>query len=334
MGMNYNNDNNNPANKDISKDVKTVKPEVGKQYPGNLKVYGTGVAFSLIVGFSFIGVKTCISVATALETLTYRFNFAFLAALIVILLGWVKIDLKGKPRMKLVLTAGLYIGFMILQTIGLVFSTTIESGIIYATVPILAKIIAGALLKENTTWKQNVFVCMSVAAVIVMFILGATDITVNFIGLIILFLSSLSMAASNVMMRYVRQIYKPFEITFFIAIGGCFLFNLATIIYGVKTGTLGNYFEPLTHINFVLATAYLGIPSTLISAMAMAYMLSHMQAVKATIFGNLSTAISIVAGVFVLGEPLELYHIVCTLLIIAGVIGLSMPSMAKKEERS
>ncbi len=316
---------NNNTSKSLS-DNATTKKENG------LKVYGSAVLFSLIVGFSFIGVKTCILVSTPLETLTYRFNFAFLTALIPVILGFTKLNVQGKPKVKLALTTGFYVGFMILQAIGLIFSTSIESGIMFAIVPILAKIISGFFLKEGTNWKQNVFVCLSVAAVITMFILGASDITVNVIGLIILLLSSLSMAISNVMMRYVRGIYRPFEITFFITAGGCVLFNLATFVFGIKNGTLGAYFEPLTHLNFIFATAYLGIPSTLISAMLIAYMLANMEAVKATIFGNLSTAISIVAGVIVLREPLELYHIICTVLIIIGVIGLSIPSTAKKKE--
>jgi drug/metabolite transporter (DMT)-like permease len=298
-----------------------------------LRIYGSAVLFSLIVGFSFIGVKTCLSVATPLETLTFRYNFAFLATLLTAAAGLMKIDLRGKPKKNLALTAGLYLGFMVLQTIGLVFSTSIESGIIFAIVPILAKIIASLFLKESTNWKQNIFVCLSVAAVITMFVLGASDITVNVLGLVILLLSSLSMALSNVMMRYVRGVYKPFEISFFITGGGCLIFNLATIVYGLKAGTLTNYFEPLSHIDFVIATAYLGIPSTLVSALIMAYMLAHMEAVKATIFGNLSTAISIVAGVIVLGEPLQLYHVICTILIIVGVIGLSLPSTAVKRRK-
>jgi Permeases of the drug/metabolite transporter (DMT) superfamily len=298
----------------------------------NVKVYGSAVIFSLIVGFSFLGVKTCVSVATPLETLTFRFNFAFLATLIAVIIGLVKIDIKNKPKRNLMVTAGLYLCFMALQAIGLVFSTSIESGIIFASIPIMAKIISSLVLKESTSWKQNIFVCLSVAAVITMFVLGASDISVNIVGLIILSFSSLSMACSNVMMRYVRKAYKPFEITFVITAGGCFIFNLATIVFGWKNGSLSSYFEPLTHMSFVVAAAYLGVLSTLVSALFMAYMLAHMEAVKATVFGNLSTAISIVAGVVVLGEPLQLYHIVCTILIIAGVIGLSLPSMAKQKE--
>jgi drug/metabolite transporter (DMT)-like permease len=297
-----------------------------------LKIYGSALLFSVIVGFSFVGIKTCLSVADSLETLTYRFNFAFLASLIVVLSGLAKVDLKEKPKKKLVLTAGLYLGFMALQTMGLVFSTSVESGIIFAIIPIIARIIAGIFLKESTNWKQNAFVCMSVAAVITMFVLGASDITVNLAGLVILMLSSVSMACSNVMMRYVRGVYKPFEISLFIAGGGCLAFNLATIILGIRNGTLPGYLEPLSHMNFIIASAYLGILSTLASSVMISYMLANMDAVKATIFGNLSTAISIVAGVLMLGEPLQPYHIVCTVLIITGVVGLSLPSMAKKAD--
>lgn len=299
-----------------------------------IKVYSCAVIFSIIVGFSFIGIKTCLPVATPLEILTYRFNFAFFAIIVGIIIGWTKINVKEKRKNKLLITSGFYVGFMILQTIGLRFATSIESGIIFAIIPIMAKIIAGIVLKETTSWKQNVFVCLSVAALIFMFVFGATDMKVNLMGLVILFLSSLSMAMSNVFMRYVRVDYTPMEITFYIVTVGFIVFNLTTVILGMKNGTLGNYFGLLSSLNFVVATAYLGILSTLISALLMSYMLANMEAIKATVFGNLSTAISIVAGVIILHEPLCWYHIVCTIFIILGVIGVSLPSMGKKKEES
>jgi drug/metabolite transporter (DMT)-like permease len=308
--------------------IKETERETRKPY---LKIYGSAALFSMIVGFSFVGIKACLSVATPLETLAYRFNFAFLATLVLLLSGLVKVDLKGKPKGKLALTAGFYLCFMALQAIGLLFSTSVESGVIFAIIPIFAKLIAGIFLNESTSWKQNIFVCMSVAAVVTMFVLGAADVAVNLTGLTILLLSSVSMACSNVMMRYVRGICKPFEIALFVIAGGCLAFNLAAMAVGMKTGTLAHYLEPATHAGFLAASAYLGVPSTLVSILLMSYMLAHMSAVKATVFGNLSTAISIVAGVVMLREPLQLYHIICTALIIAGVVGLSLPSSAKPE---
>jgi drug/metabolite transporter (DMT)-like permease len=295
-----------------------------------LRVYGSAILFSLIVGFSFLGVKTSVQIATPLQTLTYRFNFALLAAVVPVLIGYIKIELQGKSRKNLILTAGFYLGFMVLQTIGLLFATSIESGIIFAIIPILAKIIAYFFLGERGNWVQNAFVGVSVTAVIIMFLYSAQGFReVHLVGLMILFLSSVSMAISNVFMRYVRNEYKPYTISFAITCGGCILFNLATVLFGLAEGTLVDYFAPLAYPEFVLATVFLGIPSTLISSLLMAYMLANIEAVKATIFGNLSTAISIFVGVIVLKETLYAYNVVCTLLIIIGVIGTSITGWKK-----
>ncbi|MDD2484489.1 MAG: DMT family transporter [Eubacteriales bacterium] len=303
------------------------------------KVYLAAIAFTIIVGFSFLGVKTSVNVATPLETLTYRFNFAFLAALILPVFGAVKIDLSHKDKKGLLLSACCYLGFMILQTIGLLYASSIESGIIFACIPIFAKLIAHIVLGEKGTWVQTIFVTISVAALIAMFVLGARDFQgVSMKGLSILFLSSILMAVSNVAMRYARKEYKPYVISFVIAGLGCLIFNVATIAGGLFAGQGIDYFAPLVHPEFIVATAFLGIPSTLISALLMAYMLAHLEAVKATIFGNLSTAISITVGVLILGEPLYGYHIICTILIIIGVIGTSVsgkgPLQKSNSERS
>lgn len=297
-------------------------------HENNTKVYIAAIAFSLIVGFSFLGIKTCGETASTLEILAHRFNFAFIGAIIPIFMGKMKVNIRGKKKSTLLCTAGFYIGFMALQTIGLLFATSIVAGIIFAIVPILAKLIAGLFLKETTTWKQNIFVCLSVVAVIAMFVCGASDIEVNFIGWVVLFLASVCMAVSNVIMRGVRGEYSPSEIAFSISTAGFVLFNLVFLIYSLMSGgTFLDYLQPLKDPIFLIAIIYLGIPSTLISSLLMSYMLANMEAIKATVFGNLSTAISIVAGVLILNEPLAIYHVICTALIILGVVGVSIPSM-------
>lgn len=289
------------------------------------KVYGGALLFSLIVGFSFLGVKTGVGIASPWLVLAYRFNFAALAAILVAAFGIARLELGHKPKKDLVLTAGFYLGFMALQVVGLLFATSIESGIIFAIIPILTKLMARVFLGETGTWKQNAFVGLSVTAVILLFLLSATGIErIHPVGLLLLFLSSLSMAISNVFMRHVRSRYSPFAIAFAICIGGCLFFNAAAFAFGLGENGLAAYTAPLASGAFLLATAFLGIPSTLVSSLLMAYMLAHMQAVKATIFGNLSTAISILVGIVVLAEPFSFYHLLCTALIIAGVVGTSV----------
>lgn len=296
----------------------------------NLRVYSSALLFSLIVGFSFLGVKACLQLATPLEVLTHRFNVAFIAALIPLVLRFTKVELKDKPKKQIFITMIFYVAFMALQALGLQFSTSIESGILFAVIPVFAKIIARFLIHEATNWKQNLFMTLSIVAVISMFILGATSVTINPIGILFLLISSICMAFSNVMMRYVRGSFRPYEIAFATAAGGCILFNIATLVWGLKTGSLEGYFAPLFHLEFFIAITYLAVLSTFLSNLIMSYMLANMEAMKATLFGNLSTAISILAGAVFLSEPLLYYHIICTALIIISVIGVSLPSMQSK----
>ncbi len=299
---------------------------------GTMKVYAVSLLFTVLVGFSFLFSKLAVISATPLELITYRFNFAVIAVFAALALRIVHIDLKNKPFMKVFPIAATYGGFIAIQAIGIKYATSIEGGIIFAIVPIITMVVASLMLHEKTTGLQKVFVSMSVTGVILMFVIGAGwDAGFNIKGIFLLFLSSLSMAFSNVLMRHARKIFTPTEISFVIVTGCCVAANIVTIINGIQNGTIMEYLRPMSDWKFAVSVIYLGVTCTFITSLLMCYMLAHMEAVKATLFGNLSTAISIVAGVLIFGEPLTIYHIICTMLIITGVIGTSTAGRKKAE---
>jgi len=295
-----------------------------------VKANTAGVVFAILVGFSFLSIKVCVQFASPIEILTFRYNFAFLMVCVTAaVFKFARPNLKGKKK-ALFCTSSLYILFMILQATGLVFSTSIESAIIFSIIPIFAKIIAKILLNETSTWKQNAFVGMTVSVVIFMIIMSAGDVTVNLYGIIILLLSSVSLAVSNVLMRYVRKEHGPFSVAFMTSALGFVVFNIGYTAYMLNTyGSILAYFSPCVYNEFIIATAYLGIACIVFSLWLMSYMMKHMEAIRAIIFGNLSTAISIIAGIVILREPMAFYNVICTVMIIAGVIGVS--ATAKKE---
>ena len=297
------------------------------------KGYTAAVFFSVLVGFSFLGIKVSQPYADSLNILCYRYDFAFIVVVILMIAGLIKTDITNRPKGKLLLTAGFYVGFMALQVVGLVFATSVEGAIVFAIIPIIVKVIASIFLGEKSSWKENVFVGLSVSALLLMILMGAGTLDMDPLGAVLLMLSSVSMALSNVFMRYARNDCRPIEITVTIVTLGFIVFNCAAAVSSLING---EGFAPLRNPQVFIATAYLGIGCILLSAHLMSYMLSKMEAVKGTIFGNLSTAISIVAGVVILGEPLKWYHVVCTVLIIAGVIGLCLsggkPANEEKEE--
>jgi drug/metabolite transporter (DMT)-like permease len=301
-----------------------------KQNATNPKIFATGLIFSILVGFSFIFTKLAVGLATPLQMITYRFNFALVAVGFVILFKIVKVNLNKKTIKNALIVAIFYGGFFVLQAIGITLSSSIEAGILYAIVPIMTIIAASFILKEKTTYKQNLFVTMAVLGVVLLFIIdsGETGITdISPIGILFLFLSSISISIGSVFIRKIRDEFTPNEISCIIVIFCFFFFNIISLVMGIICGNLNQYFDPLKNHNFVIAVMYLGVTCTYLSPLLRSYLLSNTEAVKATLWGNAATGISIVSGVLIFGESLEFYHIVCTVMIIIGVIGTSIEGM-------
>ena len=165
---------------------------------------------------------------------------------------------------------------------------------------------------------------LSISALVLMIFMGASTISFSVKGILLLAISSALIAGSNVMMRQIKKIFTPIEITFAIVISGFLFFNTITLVHGLVTGTLDDYVALFGNTKFLLATAYLGIFCIMFTAQLMSYMMAHMPAVQGTLYGNVSTAISIIAGTIFLSEPLQSYHIICAGLIITGVVGISL----------
>lgn len=107
-------------------------------------------------------------------------------------------------------------------------------------------------------------------------------------------------------------------------------FNILSIGEGLIAGNLGSYFLPLKSPQFIISILYLGILSTLLTSTLTNYVLSKIEASKMSVFSNLGTVISIVAGVVFLKEEIFYYHIIGSVLIILGVLGANF--LGKKDD--
>lgn len=291
------------------------------------------VIYAVLVGFTFIFVKNSTDVASPLETMTFRFAAAMLPFIVLLIAGKLKVSIKGKSKIAILFEALTYVGFLGFQAFGLRYTTSIVSGILFAMVPVFARIAGGIILREKTTALQNVCMCMSVAAVIAMFVIGSIDTlaAIDWRGFVLLAVSSICCAVSNVLMRHVKREYKPLEISFISCLLGFIIFALMSIVTNTVNGTWSTFFEPLKNTGFLVGVLYLGIFCTFVTGVLVSRSLRHLPAVNATIWGNVSAAISVVAGALVLGEPLHVYQIICTVVIIAGVLGISFLGSKKRD---
>ncbi len=214
------------------------------------------VIFAFLIGFSVVLTKIALLYASSLTVLTWRYNFATIAVVFVVLFSK---RIRGQfttVNKDLLIVAITYVGFMGLQTIGLKFTTSIEGAILFAIVPILTTILSGILIKEKSSMVQNIFMSISVAALIYMIVANVSgETSFNIVGTIILLAASISMAISNVWMRNVRGKISPFQISFMVCVLGSAIFNFARI----TTEGFEGYVAPLLQIEFVSLVVYLGV---------------------------------------------------------------------------
>lgn len=283
---------------------------------------------TLIVGFSFIFVKIALRHASPIDLLAHRFSAAFVGIFLYYLIRG-----KGFPRygresiLSLLLLSLFYpILLFLLQTVGLQFTTASEAGIISATAPIFTLILASIFLKERSTIWQLFSVFLSVGGVIfIMYKNGLGEVTGETLkGDFIILLSVLSIAIYLVLARRATRKHAAMDITFFMTVVACVLFNVLAVIKHAQQNSLPLYFAPFQNGEFLWSILYLGVLSSFLTSFLTNTALAVIPASRASIFNNLSPVITVFAGVLVLGETLRGYHLVGGLMVLLGIIGVNV----------
>ncbi|MED4582926.1 DMT family transporter [Brevibacillus choshinensis] len=287
------------------------------------KAITAAILNAIIVGLSFIFVKMALTVASPIDTLAHRFTFAFVAATIPVLFGWVRLTIKPKEMAALLPLTLLYPTlFFALQTFGLVYTSSSEAGIIQATVPIFTLLMATFFLRETSSWLKIASTFLSVAGVIYIFVMkGAMVGAGNGIGTVLILLSALSLAGYSVLARKMTRSFHYIDITYMVSVIGFLFFNVWAVTRHIADGTMNQFFTPFQSPIFVVSVLFLGILSSLVTSFLNNFALSKMEASKLSVFNNLSTLVTVVAGTMFLQEHLALYHVIGAVLIVAGVIG-------------
>ncbi|GAB6927814.1 DMT family transporter [Paenibacillus sp. JCM 10914] len=294
--------------------------------PRKGRAYAAVLLYTLIIGFSFMFAKMAITIADPLDTLAHRFTISLAAASAALLMTRRRFRWRKKEMLAVIPLAVFYpLLFFILQTLGLVYTTSAEAGIINATVPIFTMLLASLFLKEHSNALQKSFTAISVAGVILIFVLkGVSLASSSTLGIILILLSALSTSVYTVMARRLTQKQSVLDITFMMSLLGFVTFNVISVSRHAAVGNVSQYFAAFSHPTFVWSVLYLGVLASLGTSLLANYTLSQLEASRMSIFNNLSTIITIFAGVLFLQEQIAYYHILGAVLVITGVIGVSL----------
>lgn len=285
--------------------------------------YLAGLCFSILFGLSFIFSKEGLDVLAPFHLLTFRFAAAVFLLNVLRYFKIIKIELKNK-RMKTLLFLSLFqpVIYFICEMIGLNKTTASEAGMMIALIPVASVIMAVLVLKERPSKMQLFFVACSVFGVFfIMAMAGSVDVGDNFIGMIILLGAVFAASTYNILARKSSLHFSSIEITYVMMTVGFLVFSTISVAQHILADNLMDFFQPLRHPQALISIFYLGFLSSVVGFFMMNYMLSKVEATRASVFSNLITIVTIIAGVVILNDPFYWYHLIGGTLIIAGVWG-------------
>lgn len=288
-----------------------------------LKPYLAGLGSSSIFGFSFFFTKQGLETMDTFRLMAFRFSLAALVVSLLVLLKVIRLDLRGKDFRPLLATALLQpILYFLFETFGVSLSTTSQAGMMIALIPIFVTISSAIFLKEKPTLGQLAFIILSVSGVVFIVLQqGMAGEQFSWLGPLVLLGAVLSATGFNILSRRSAGRFTPFEITFVMMWVGAIAFNLISVYVHASAGNLGSYFDGVLSQRSLIALLYLGIVSSVVAFFLINYTLSQIPASQSAVFANLTTVISIAAGVFFRNEPFYWYHAIGATMILLGVWG-------------
>jgi drug/metabolite transporter (DMT)-like permease len=297
-------------------------------------VYLAAAAYACIIGCSLLFVKLALESAHPIDILAHRFTLAMVVVSIPVLLGWVRLNIKLKELFLILPLVVLYpLLYFILQTFGMVTTPSSEAGIYQATVPIFTMIMAVYWLKESLSLRQKLSALISVGGVVYIFAMKGVhweDTSIQ--GTLLIVASAICLAGYGVLGRKLLKNTRVATVTYMMTMIGFIGFNSMAIWRNAVVGTLGHYFEPFMSPWFIVSIMYLGIMASVVSSFLSNYVLSKIEASRMSVFNNLSTLVTVAAGIIFLQEKLMAEHVVGGAAIIAGVIGANWPKSKLKPE--
>ena len=139
-------------------------------------------------------------------------------------------------------------------------------------------------------------------------------------GCLCLFAAYFTGALCSMFVRTVSDRYTPFELTYVMFSVG-FVFFAGMAFAQFRGEALPMLAEALGHTDFIVAALYLGAAASVGGYLLANYALAKLPVARYTVFANVSTVVSVLSGVIIMGDPFTWVTLLATVLILLGVWG-------------
>ena len=279
------------------------------------------IACHVFWGFSFLASRKGLDAAPVFVLLSHRFLISFLAMVLLLSLGVGKVDLRGKALWKLLLLGLMEpVIYFLGEQYGILHSNTVFSGVMIAMIPIVSTLAAAPILGERPSLGQLLFSVLSVGGVVGIGLMNRSSGAIDWIGVVTLSVAVLSAAAYTLIGRSISRQYTPLDRTFVIMGVGTAAFTPMALVE--TRGSVAAYLAPLAQPTYLMAILFLSMVCSVACYFLSGYTITYMTIARSTVFSNLTTAVSVLAGVVFLHEPFTWVGALCCLVIFIGIYGV------------
>ena len=272
-------------------------------------------------GFSFLASRKGLDAAPVFVLLSHRFGLSFLVMNLLLLMGVGKVDLRGKALWKPILLGLMEpVVYFFGEQYGILHSNTSFSGVMIAMIPIVSTLAAAPVLGEKPTVGQLLFSLLSIGGVVGLGMMNRNSGQLDWIGVVALIVAVLSAGAYTLIGRGISRAYTPFERTYMMMGVGTAVFTPIALIQ--TRGSVTDYIRPLGQPTYLAAILFLALVCSVACYFLSSYTITYMTVARKTVFSNLTTAVSVFAGVIFLHEPFTWFGALCCLVIFVGIYGV------------
>ena len=299
----------------------------------------TALIADVIFGFSFMASKVAMEYCEPTVLLVTRFTLA--AAAMTIVWGISRAVQKrgkkapficcfrGKPVWKLVVLGLIHpAAYCLLEDYGILNTSSAVASTILAVVPVFCILLDVSVLHTRVTPRQILCAVFAVGGVAL--ISAGGEVKTTLLGLVFLVLTMITDGMYYFLSNRNSQYFSAFEITY-----GMFAVAALVMIPIVAVQYAGRYellLPAFTSGRYWLAACYLGLISSLLGYGLLNIASSKLTVSETSLFSNVITVVSILAGVFLLNEPFGLWQIVGVVVISACVYIANVAP--KKQEKA
>lgn len=282
---------------------------------------------AVIFGMSFMFSKLALEVAAPTVLLAFRFTVAVAAMSLVILVNALvgklrgrplfAFSLRGKPVYKLVLLGIVQpVAYFIFENYGILYTSSAVAGTIIAAVPVCCILMDVLVLHERVTLKQVLCAVGAIGGVALISVGGA--MMVSALGMLFLLLTMLSDTLYYGISHDAAKRFTPFEMTYVMFTVGMVVFIPVGLIYagGLHSPLITG---PMHDGGFWVAVLYLGLLSSGLAYGLLNFANSHLSVSETSLFSNVTTVVSVLAGVVLLKEPFSVWQMLGVAVILVCV---------------